>query len=252
LGYQVYPALLNAADFGIPQRRVRFFVIGIDTRVWPDALAEPFKLVPNVQEAFLEELGMSIGDQVSVEAAISDLRVDGASLVECLDSPGFKQIVYNGPKTEYQRQMHGSMNGHAPNSLRLAKHRSETTNRFARLVKYARKGVTLSQVERRQYGVKKQPQVVLDANTPSHTLTTLPDDYVHYCEPRILTVREYARIQSFPDWYSFQGVYTTGGNRRRTTCPRYSQIGNAVPPRMATFLGKLLHEVQKSLESHCK
>ncbi len=76
-------------------------------------------------------------------------------------------------------------------------------------------------------------------NTPSYhlmeikkapTITTLPDDYIHYCEPRILTVREYARIQSFPDDFIFKGKYTTGGKLRTKETPRYTQIGNAIPP----------------------
>ena len=72
------------------------------------------------------------------------------------------------------------------------------------------------------------------------TITTLPDDFIHYNEPRILTVREFARLQSFPDWFEFHGKYTTGGELRKVDCPRYSQIGNAVPPRLAMFLGRYL------------
>jgi DNA (cytosine-5)-methyltransferase 1 len=110
------------------------------------------------------------------------------------------------------------------------------------MVDGARKGIGLSERERRKFGVKKMSIVVLDARRPSHTLTTLPDDLVHYSEPRVLTVREYARLQSFPDWFSFHGVYTTGGKRRRFTCPRYTQVGNAVPPRVAKFLGGLVSQ----------
>lgn len=40
---------------------------------------------------------------------------------------------------------------------------------------------------------------------PSITATSLADDYVHYSEPRTLTVREWARLQTFPDWYVFKG-----------------------------------------------
>ena len=49
---------------------------------------------------------------------------------------------------------------------------------------------------------------------PNITATSLPDDYVHYSQPRILTVREWARLQMFPDWYEFYGKKTTGGSRR--------------------------------------
>ena len=69
------------------------------------------------------------------------------------------------------------------------------------------------------------------------TITTLPDDVLHYCEPRILTVRECARIQSFPDWFRFEGKYTTGGKERVKECPRYTQVGNAVPPLLAKAIG---------------
>lgn len=77
---------------------------------------------------------------------------------------------------------------------------------------------------------------------PNMTATSLPDDYVHYCQPRILTVREWARLQLFPDWYRFAGKRTTGGIRRAGNplegifdreVPKYTQIGNAVPVGLA-------------------
>lgn len=72
---------------------------------------------------------------------------------------------------------------------------------------------------------------------PAPTLTTLPDDILHYSDPRILTVRECARLQSFPDWFTFHGKYTTGGELRKVECPRYTQVGNAVPPLLARAVG---------------
>jgi len=81
------------------------------------------------------------------------------------------------------------------------------------------------------------------ANEPAPTLTTLPDDYIHYKEPRIFTVREFARIQSFPDWYEFKGRYTTGGKLRIKQVPRYSQVGNAIPPLFAEIVGHSFKEI---------
>ncbi|MFO0734018.1 MAG: DNA cytosine methyltransferase, partial [Nitrospiraceae bacterium] len=76
--------------------------------------------------------------------------------------------------------------------------------------------------------------------------TSMPDDYVHYSQPRILTVREWARLQLFPDWYRFMGKRTTGGIRRAGNpregifdreVPKYTQIGNAVPVGLAERVG---------------
>ena len=64
------------------------------------------------------------------------------------------------------------------------------------------------------YGLKKHRIYPMSPTEPAPTITTLPDDVLHYSEPRILTVRESARIQSFPDWFQFKGKYTTGGKRR--------------------------------------
>ena len=83
----------------------------------------------------------------------------------------------------------------------------------------------------------KQTQRALDGNAPSPTITTLPDDLCHYAADRTLTVREMARLQSFPDSFVFRGKDTTGGMRRRVEVPQYSQVANAVPPMLATALG---------------
>ena len=94
-----------------------------------------------------------------------------------------------------------------------------------------------------QYNIKKNCFSVLSANLPSPTLTSNPDDHIHYCEPRTLTVREYARIQSFPDWYEFKGPYTTGGDLRKIDVPRYTQIANAIPPLFAEQVGLTLRQL---------
>jgi DNA (cytosine-5)-methyltransferase 1 len=87
----------------------------------------------------------------------------------------------------------------------------------------------------------------LAPNQIAPTITTNPDDLIHYSEPRTLTVREVARLQSFPDWFEFKGRYTTGGLRRREDCPRYTQVGNAVPPLLAEAIGGFLINMLKEM-----
>ena len=94
---------------------------------------------------------------------------------------------------------------------------------------------------------------------PNVTITSAPDDLIHFSQPRILTVREWARMQTFPDWYQFHGHRTSGGDRRsgrpwegkyERDLPKYTQIGNAVPVKMAEAIGghiaKLLQKADES------
>ena len=134
--------------------------------------------------------------------------------------------------------------------MRLSNHTPAIRCRFKKILRNCPKGVSLSEVYRRRYGEKKRTLVVLDPSCPSHTLTTLPDDLLHGSEPRILTVRECARLQSFPDWFAFQGKYTTGGKRRTKECPRYTQVGNAFLPFLGTVLGRLLRAYRCSVIVH--
>ena len=89
----------------------------------------------------------------------------------------------------------------------------------------------------------KHSQRALEADAPAPTITTLPDDLCHYSVDRTLTIREMARLQSFPDTFVFKGKETTGGIKRRVEVPQYSQVGNAVPPLLAEAIGVQLREV---------
>jgi DNA (cytosine-5)-methyltransferase 1 len=248
LGYETYTQLIHSSDYGVPQLRPRFILVAVDKSSAKTDIRNPFEILNQSRPIFLRRKGMTENDTPNVRDAISDLAISRSKLIPSEDSPGFLQIKYSGPKTNLQKLLHGSMNGLAPNSLRLANHSKRIQYRFRRIIKTCRKGVSLSEVEKRRFGIKKHCLVVLKETQPSHTLTTLPDDIIHYSNPRILTVRECARIQTFPDWFVFKGKYTTGGKMRTIECPRYTQVGNAVPPFLAEALGLALLELKRDIE----
>jgi DNA (cytosine-5)-methyltransferase 1 len=90
-----------------------------------------------------------------------------------------------------------------------------------------------------RHPTKKQTQKALDPSSPAPAALSIPDDACHYHhdELRTLTVREMARIQSFPDSFVFRSKVTTGGQMRRFEVPQYTQVGNAVPPLLGRALG---------------
>jgi DNA (cytosine-5)-methyltransferase 1 len=90
-----------------------------------------------------------------------------------------------------------------------------------------------------QHQTKKQTQKALIAHQPAPAALSIADDACHYHhdEQRTLTVREMARIQSFPDNFEFRSKITTGGTSRRYEVPQYTQVGNAVPPLLGRALG---------------
>ena len=244
IGYQVEHHAISATHFGVPQARSRHFIVGIRTDLLnsrdPISFAE---ILDQLRIPFLKSLKLPPTSPVTAMEAVSDLETNGRTLEDCTDSEsprGFKQIIYRGPETPYQRLMRRHSNGHAPDSSRLINHRPETTERFQAILRSCRKGVGLSPSDRIRLGLRKHAMVPLDPNKPAHTVTTLPDDLLHYTEPRAHTVREHARFQSFPDWFRFRGPFTTGGRQRASACPRYTQVGNAVPPLLAEAIGQAL------------
>ncbi|WP_281645821.1 DNA cytosine methyltransferase [Parendozoicomonas sp. Alg238-R29] len=95
------------------------------------------------------------------------------------------------------------------------------------------------------HATKKQTQKALCAEQPAPAALSIPDDACHYDEGELrnLTVREMARIQSFPDNFQFRSKVTTGGKMRRFEVPQYTQVGNAVPPLLGLALGEAIKEL---------
>lgn len=243
IGYDVFHQVVNASKFGVPQPRPRFIMIAVRRDLLIEQL--PFDILDNLLPDYRRDKGLDAFADTSVSDAISDLETSGATLIPSPDTNGFKQIDY-APKqlTSYQRLMRAKCDDlTAPNSMRLARHNQTTLSRFQIVLDYYTKGKALSKESLEKLGTKKRSFTPLHPDMLSRTITTLPDDLLHYSEPRILTVRENARLQSFPDWFEFRGKYTTGGKRRKFECPRYTQVGNAVPPLMAEALGNVIHNL---------
>lgn len=99
------------------------------------------------------------------------------------------------------------------------------------------------------HGTKKQTQKALSADLPAPAALSIPDDACHYSEHelRTLSVREMARIQSFPDGFKFRSKITTGGKMRSFEVPQYTQVGNAVPPLLGRALGLSITELLNML-----
>lgn len=249
LGYKSFTKIIAFSDYGVPQVRKRFILISIK-RDDPALLKlngrTPFDLLEANRESFLLSKGLPVDTPISVKEAIGDLEVQTRELIDSDDSPvkGFKQIEYNvhSYSSPYIKLMRG--NSHtSPNSMRLPKHNPKRIKQFQRIMDSCTLGKTISKEDRIRLGIRKRAITPLDEASPSATVTTLPDDIIHYSEPRILTVRENARLQTFPDSYEFTGNYTTGNKRRKEDCPRYTQVGNAVPPLFAEAVGQVFKEL---------
>ncbi|CAA0224260.1 DNA cytosine methyltransferase [Tenacibaculum maritimum] len=240
VGYSVKGQLINFADYGIPQKRTRFILVGIQNSFvenTPNLSEETFfEEIKNNKENFLISKNLTVNP--SLENAISDLLQSNGQVES--ETPNFKAGIYGEIKSKYQKYLRKYKKQESKvDSHRFAKHTDVVRNRF----QIALDENLTSATYRERFNLKKSSTKILEANKPTPTITTLPDDYIHYCEPRIMTVREYARIQSFPDTYQFKGKYTTGGKRRTQEVPRYSQIGNAIPPLFGEQAGLVLKQL---------
>jgi len=202
LGYRAHYKVLLASDYGVPQARKRVFIIATSIDIPKDDL-----------------FPKPIGKSTSVAQAISDLAFLGTNK-HCEE--------YMLPaRSTYQKLMRAKAailhNHQSPN------HSKKIRKRFRRIPTGENGRKVLKRVR-----TKKRTYYKLDPNEPSKTLTTLPEDSIHYSRNRILTVREMARLQSIPDHFLFLGPRTTGGTGRKKACPQYTQVANAVPAMMAT------------------
>jgi DNA (cytosine-5)-methyltransferase 1 len=246
--YRIRWDLLHAKDYGVPQNRPRVIMVGIREDILPHWVQQPlcevsFDTPSAVESGFLPK---PHGQPPTLPDLLSDLEDP-----RYLGKTATTEYVHE-PRTVVQRLLRTTREGRL-----LEKGDKLTEQEYSDHAKYIREKFT-HMIENNgeipaHFRTKKFAQRVFplewDESGPSLTVTSLPEDYVHYSQPRGPTVREWARIQTFPDWYEFKGPRTTGGRRRAgdpslgiwdRDVPRYTQIGNAVPVLLARKVGQHL------------
>lgn len=194
LGYNISFKVLNASNYGVPQNRQRVFFVGLKD--------EEFD--------FPEEKNY----KVSTFEALSDLP--SLDIMEgCLDIYPYKDNEVN----EYQKMMRKDSD--MIYNHNETKHTEQTKN----IISMIKDGGRISDLPEEYWGVRKYNKAFqrMNSKEPSHTIDTGHRNYFHYKENRVPSVRECARIQSFPDKFVFIGAKTS----------QYKQVGNAVPPLLA-------------------
>ena len=246
--YRIAWKLVFAKDYGVPQNRPRVLLVGLRKDV----------VVPNEVESLdAVERGFLPKPVSDAAPSIEDLYSDLVDPNYC--NGGATKTYPSEARTKIQKQLRRSQDGRriarmgdALTEHEYSKHSPSIVEKFKAML------VSPTNEIPEQFRTKKFAQRVLPRTWgdtgPSITATSLPDDYVHYGQPRSLTVREWARLQMFPDWYQFAGKRTTGGLRRAGNpregifdreVPKYTQIGNAVPVELARAVGQHLAGILK-------
>ena len=234
MGYKVEFQIITMSEFGVPQNRKRFILFASKDKLRKSF----FDILTYNRDNFLKDRRLKL--PITVSQAIDDLKYEHG-VVDSQDTKNFKNGTYGKVNSSYQRLMKKNIGKKSiPDSHRFAKHREETVELFERLMQASDKVLRITPQMDMVKGLKKRGVTPLKEKSVCNTITSIPDDYIHYAEPRIMTVREHARIQSFPDEYEFKGPYTTGGERRKIDVPRYTQVANAVPPLFAEQVGNVI------------
>lgn len=217
-GYIVSTKVLTASDYGVPQARRRIFFVGIN----PQKLHNTDKFVfpePTHGDMFF------LQPFVSCEDALSDL--DFVSETEPL--PEVTEYVLP-PKTDYQRLMR-------KNSVHLLNHSVTIhTQRTRDIISMVPDGGNYKSLPKDLWQTRKVhiAWTRMNSKRPSFTIDTGHNHHFHYRANRVPTVRESARLQSFPDDFEFVGIKTS----------QLKQVGNAVPPLLAKAVAE---EVMKTI-----
>jgi DNA (cytosine-5)-methyltransferase 1 len=241
-GYKITHRVLQAAEHGVPQYRSRLFVIGS-----LDGFVEP--LQPN--HKFGNESA-----KCAVLEAINDLPTIHAG--EGSDGP---QPYTDYPKSEYAKLLRkGSKLVYNHEAM---KHSLELVRRFAKIPPGG-KGYDLGRKSHdgKTVTIYKSNNQRLIGDLPSLCITAnWQSSYIHPVLNRNLTVREAARIQSFPDNFVFRGkralmsssLLRREGRHAELHISQCHQVGNAVPPMLAEQLGRHLEQLEMNgdLSSVC-
>ena len=251
-GYHVRYTLVRAADYGVPQNRPRVLLVGIR-----DDIVETSSIVDlSADEEDAVECGFlpkgNPSEAPGIEELLSDLvdpLIKRALETEDFPRGKFETAEYPcPPQSLIQEKLRAPPPSHEEQSGKLtdheySKHARRIVEKFSFMIENG--GEIPEWAQTKKFAQRVLPATWADGR-PTITATSMPDDYIHFCQPRILSVREWARMQLFPDWYRFMGNRTTGGIRRAGNpkegvfyreVPKYTQIGNAVPVALAERVG---------------
>ena len=245
LGYGADVRILGAANYGVPQMRWRTMIVGLRGKNLPAAaFPEPVFHAP-IRANFTTTFdGQSIimlptpetdSKFVTVQDAISDLPPlkNGEIGEKIKEYPKM-------PSCDYQRRARtgspGVINHEAPRlaeiNMQRLKHIRQGGNWTDIPDELLPKGM---QRARKSDHTKRYGRV--DPNGLASTILTKCDPhwgaYFHYEQDRVFTVREAARIQSFPDHFIFTG----------SQAQQFAQVGNAVPPLLANAIGLAIKSI---------
>lgn len=248
-GYNVGKVIINAAEFGVPQLRQRVILFAI-SKEYTGVIDSKRLLKDTLSKVAIEqrkELGLPVDRYVNIEEALSDLSGD-----EIVDEPefsGYKTCKYLPPQSVYQEMMRKNTEGwETPTSHRFNKHSQKVIDLY-NLAHKTQKPGRLSKEFLYENGCHSNKRFVLNLEEPCSTVTTAPEELIHYKHPRVVTLREMARIQSFPDDFTFYGRYTLNGPARGIDVPRNAQIGNAIPPLAGRAIGKAIQMIAEQIEA---
>lgn len=234
-GYHAKPELVHAKSYGVPQNRPRIIMIGIRDDIIAEnkILADGF--LPKPTNDYPHPIDL-LGDLVD-----PDYLKNGITKKYPSDPQNTIQ-----KKLRTKRDGTISKKGDEVTEHEYSNHSEKIRKKFEYMLKH--NGKIPDEMKTKKFAQRVLPER-WGENGPNITATSLPDDYVHFSQPRTLSVREWARLQMFPDWYQFAGKRTTGGVRRAGNpskgiwdreVPKYTQIGNAVPVKLAEEIGKHL------------
>lgn len=219
IGYKCKYSMVNAADYGVPQARPRFVLIGVRGENIDITFPEPTHgKIDNSGQ--LDLFAKELIPYVTVEDAISDLPIieQGQGEEEIPQTP-------NEIKNQYQIDRIGTRNPGVIYNHRATRHAPEIVHRYSLIPQGCTNGVLPEELR-----TKKQNVFKLSMSNPSRTVTcNFRTDLLHPTIPRGLTVREAARLQSFDDDYIFFGNLA----RKAKYLTQDDQVGNAVPPLLA-------------------
>lgn len=226
-GYNLEVFTLNAAEFGVPQSRMRVFFIGLRNDIPYD-------------KDRVEPKGFTFGDdQITIEQAIMDLP-------QIKSSEGTDEQDYTmDPQNDFQRYARkGSKKVYNHIAMR---HTKRLIERFEQIGFGQSVADVAAEHQQRQRGdatkvsgkVYSQNNMRPFPDKPSPTIpASFQSNFVHPFINRNYTAREGARLQSFPDTYIFCGKRTTMSWEKNLS--QYQQIGNAVPPLLAKSIAETI------------